>query len=420
MSDQTDAPSSWRLAEGDRHPPPALSPTFTTAEHVRRWRALQAVLTERDLSCAVVAHSRNVHYLAGVAVHGHVVIPADGDPVLLVQIDGARARVLSPVPTVVDSRGMGTLVQVLQELGVADGVLGLEHDFLTVAAHRKLADRLPRARLVDVAPDLLDLRLVKSVEEVGVLERAGRLSDTQLLHVRDFARPGVTEVELHAELGRLQRMSGADGVSAKHGSNDRLIEHAWVVSGPNTEQVSGYWLTMTGGGPSPGRPYGPTSRVMQRGDLLCVDVGTAVAGYHADHARSYVLGRPDDRQRRCWDALLEMQTRAIEAAVPGRPVSEVYDAAHRVAQDRGFADHFMTRALHDVPYVGHGVGVEIDEGPLLTPRNRTVLEEGMVLAIEPKVIVPGWGGMTVEDTVVLTRDGARRLTGVTTELELPV
>ncbi|HVM12983.1 MAG TPA: Xaa-Pro peptidase family protein [Egibacteraceae bacterium] len=397
-----------------------MAPTFTPSEHTRRWHALQRLLRDKGLSGAVVAYSRNVLYLAGMAVHGHVVVPTEGDPVLLAQIDSGRAGALSPVPTVLTSRGVGTLVEVLADLGVADGVLGVEHDFLTIAAHGKLQGRLPRARFVDVAPDLLALRSIKSPEEVAVLERAARLSDAQLLRVREIARPGVTEVELHVELGRLQRTEGADGFSAKHGPNDRLIEHAWVVSGPHTEQVSGYWLTMTGAGPSPARPYGPTSRVLQEGDLLCCDVGTAVAGYHVDHARSYVLGCPDDRQRRCWDALLEMQSRAIEAAVPGRPASDVYDAAHRVAQTLGFADHFMTRALYDVPYVGHGVGLEIDEGPLLTPDNRTVLQEGMVLAVEPKVIVPGWGGLTVEDTVVLTRYGAQRLTGVTTELELPV
>lgn len=397
---------------------PVGTPTFTRAEHRRRWTALQAVLRDRGLSCAVLAYSRHVLYYAGMAVHGHVVVPADGDPVLLVQIDGARARVLSPLPRVVDSRGLSTLVGVLQELGAERGTIGVEHDFLTVAAHGRLAARLPGAELVDVGSDVLELRSVKSAEELAVLEQAAGISDAQFRYLREGLRPGVTEIEVHAGLGRLQRTAGADGVSAKHGANDRFIDHAWVVSGPNTEQISGYWLTMTGRGPSPARPYGPTLRRLEVGDIVCCDIGTSWQGYHVDHARSYVLGPADDRQKRCWEALLEMQARAVEAAAPGRPVRDVYDAALRVAQSHGFAANFMTAALYDVPYVGHGVGLEIDEGPLLTPGNDSVLREGMVLAIEPKVIVPGWGGMTVEDTVVVSPGGGRRLTGGSTELEL--
>ncbi len=393
-------------------------PSFDATEYRRRWAGLQEALQARDLAAAVLSQSRNVLYYAGMAVHGHVVVPAAAAPVLLVQIDGRRARALSPVPRVVDSRGMTTLVETLHELGCHDGTIGVEEEFLSVAAHRKLRTRLPGAELVDVGTDVLALRARKSPAEIDVLRRAAAVSDAQFALVRERARAGVSEIELHADLGRLQRQLGADGVSAKRSSNDRFIDHAWVVSGPNTEQVSGYWLTMTGAGPSPARPYGPTSRALQHGDILCCDIGTAYHGYHVDHARSYVVGPPHDRHLRVWDALLEMQEQAVEVAVPGRTASEVYDAARRVAEARGLADVFMTRAVTDFPYVGHGVGVEIDEGPLLSPTDRTVLQEGMVLAVEPKVIIPGWGGMTLEDAVVVRREGAERLTGGGTDLRL--
>lgn len=397
--------------------PSGFGPTFEVAEHRRRWAALQEVLRRRGIGCAVLSQSRNLLYYAGMAVHGHVVVPAEGDPVLLVQIDLARAQAVSSVPHVIESRGLSTLAAVLEDLGCRQARLGVEEDFLTVSAHRKLSGRLPSAELVDVAADVLSLRRRKSAAELAVLRRAAEASEAQFDLVRERARPGVSEIELHGQLSVLQRQLGMDGPSAKHTSNDRFIE-AWVVSGPNTAQVSGYWLTMTGAGPSPARPYGPTTRSLQEGDLLCCDIGTAYHGYHVDHARTYVIGRASERQRRYWDALLEAQARAVDAAVPGRPASSVYEAAHGVAVRRGLADVFMTRAVTDFPYVGHGVGVEIDEGPLLAPSDHTVLEAGMVLAIEPKVIVPGWGGMTVEDTVVVTRDGAVRLTGGSTELEL--
>lgn len=394
-----------------------LAPTFDVAEYRRRWQALQDVLRRAGVACAVLSQARNVLYYAGMALHGHVVVPADGDPVLLAQIDSARARAISAVPQVLESRGMPTLVQTVQELGCQDERIGVEHDFLTVTAHRRLLRALPRADLVDVGDAALLLRRHKSAAELAVLRHAAAASDRQFDLIRERARPGMSEVELHAELTLLQRRLGMDWLSAKHTSNDRFIE-PWVVSGPHTSQVSGHWLTMTGPGPSPGRPYGPTNRVFEPGDLLCCDIGTAYHGYHVDHARTYTFGRPTSRQRFIWDSLQEMQARALESAVPGRTAGDVYRAAEAVAEERGLGDVFMTRAVTDFRYVGHGVGVEIDEGPLLAPSDDTPLAEGMVLAIEPKVVIPGWGGMTLEDTVVVTRGGAQPLTGTGTELEI--
>ncbi len=403
-------------------PDPGADPSepeaLDAAEYRRRWTELQAALRDRGIACAVLAQSRNVLYHAGMAVHGHVVLPAEGDPVLLVQIDHARASAVSAVPQVLPSRGTTTLVGTLADLGCDASTIGIEEDFLTVTAHRKLRSRVPRAELVDVAADVAFLRRRKSPAEIALLRRAAAISDEQFALLRSLIRPGVTEVDVYAGLGHLQRRLGADGVSAKHGANDRLIDHAWVVSGPNTAQVSGYWLTMSGAGPSPARPYGPTTRTIERGDLVCCDVGTAYHGYHVDHARSLVLGPPTSRQQRCWEALLEVQDRTIGAIRPGRSAAEVYAVAETAAEELGIGPVFMTAALHDFRYVGHGVGLEIDEGPLLAPGDTSVLDEGMVLAVEPKVIDPGWGGMTVEDTVVVTAAGASRLTGASRELQL--
>jgi len=395
----------------------AATAVFTREELTRRWRGLQAVLREREVDAAVLQQSRNVLYYGGIAVHGQVVVPLIGEPRFLVQIDAERASVVSPA-AVTPSRGLRTLVDTLAELGVTHGRLGIEKDSLSLAAYERLVERMPHAVFVDVGADTLRLRMVKSPYEVELIRRSAAVSDLLFERLRQIARPGRTEIELHQELGALQRSLGGDGVICKHGANERTLEHGWLVSGGNTAQVSGYWLTMTGLGPSVGRPYGPTARVLREGDLLCYDVGTATSGYHSDSARTYVLGSADARQRSAWQVLCEMRESAIEAVAPGRPASAPYEAALAVARRDGMADYFMTTALHPFPYVGHGVGVEIDEPPLLSPRDPTVFESGMVLAVEPKIIVPGWGGLTIEDTVLVTDDGAEVLTRAGTELEI--
>jgi len=347
------------------------------------------------------------------------VVPAAGTAQFLVQIDGVRAAEVSSLP-VVPSRGLGTLAQTLTELGLEAGRLGVEKDSVTVAWYERFSSRLPGATLVDIGADVLNLRMLKSDAEVEVVKHAAAISDQLFVRLREIAVPGVTEIELHQELVGLQRALGGDGLMSKHGVNDRTVESAWLASGPNTTQVSGYWLTMSGPGPSVGRPYGPTRRQLERGDLICLDVGTSVSGYHSDSARTYVLGPADQRQRAAWSALQVMQDAAVAELVPGRPVAAAYEAALAVARDLGVEEHFMTRALYDFPYVGHGVGVEIDEPPLLSPRDSSVIAAGMVLAVEPKLIDPSWGGLTVEDTVLVTDQGPVRLTRADRELEMPV
>lgn len=404
-------PPDWRSADHTR--------VFSDHEQRRRGRALQQRLRDRDLGAAVLAQSRNVLYFGGIAAQGYVVVPADGEPQFLVQIDPERAAALSSL-RVRPSRGVSTLVETLTSLGLGSAAIGVEKGSLPVSVLERLADRLPGVRWADVGPDVLALRMVKSQEEISWLRVAARISDMLLAELTTLLRPGVSEIDLYGHLALRGRQLGADGLSAKHGFNDRTIEHAWLVSGPNTSRVSGYWLTMTGLGPSPARPYGPTRRVIEKGDLVCYDAGTPVNGYHSDHARTFVVGEASPKQLGLWEALLEVQRHAVAAAQPGRTAADVYDAAARAAAEHGITEHFMTRATLDFPYVGHGVGVEIDEPPLLSPRDRTVLQPGMVLAIEPKVIIPGWGGLTVEDTVLVTTGAPEVLTLAPTQLEVPL
>ncbi|MBA2529344.1 MAG: aminopeptidase P family protein [Euzebyales bacterium] len=390
---------------------------FGGDEYRRRWRALQETLRRDGIAAAVLQQSRNVLYFGGIAVHGQVVIPADGEPTFLVQIDAERARQVSPL-RVVTSRGVGALAAALRDCGAGRERVGIEKDALPVANLERLAAALPEASFADVNAAAYGCRMIKSPPEVDVLRRAAAISCALFDAVAQLARPGLTEIDLHARLAAQARSLGADGLMAKRGWNDRTVEHAWLVSGPNTAQVSGYWLTMSGLGPSPARPYGPTGRPLEHGDLLVYDVGTSFHGYHTDQARTYVLGRASGRQRRYRDALVEMQRAAIAAAVPGAPLGAPYEAARAVAQAHDLYDCFMTRASYDFPYVGHGVGLEIDEPPLLSPRTDGVFEPGMVVAIEPKIIVPGWGGLTLEDTVAVTASGNEVLTRAVDRFEL--
>ena len=157
-------------------------------------------------------------------------------------------------------------------------------------------------------------------------------------------------------------------------------------------------------------PYGPSLRKVRAGDLVCIDHGTMYRGYHSDEGRTFVVGKARDKQKRLFDIVRRAQDAAIAQVRPGVPAAEVYRAAWRVARDAGYEEYFMAYGQYGVEYLGHGLGLEIDEPPLVGPKTTTLLEEGMTLALEPKLIIPGWGGVDLEDTLVVTGDGCEVLT----------
>lgn len=390
-------------------PEESWPPPFPASEYQARIDRLRAGAVRDTADAAVILHPRDLIYFTGIETAAQLVVPAVGTPTHLVQLNLGRVRAEGPVGDVRPSSGLRTLRDVLRALLPSGGRVGVTLDVLPHHYAQRLAAMADGFELVDISDTVMGLRAVKSAAEVDVIRAAAGISRRSFELARAVARPGVAEFELQLEMQRLERGSGADEWMTHRGWNTHL---GWGIlcSGPRTAEVSGHWMTETGTGPSAAQPYGAGRRRFREGDLVLIDRGVVLHGYHCDEARTLVVGEPDERQARYWQALQSVLSEAVAAIRPGQPVSGVYDAAARAAADVGVGDFFMTRASHDFAYVGHGVGLEIDEPPLVAPRSRMPLRAGMVLALEPKVIVPGWGGLTLEDMVVVTEEGAQRLT----------
>ncbi len=177
------------------------------------------------------------------------------------------------------------------------------------------------------------------------------------------------------------------------------------MSGPNLTVRGGHGLVVTGAGLSAGAPYGPSRRTLCPGDLIVLDTGTTRDGYTADESRTFVVGQPNPAQRALFAVTQDAEEAALEALRPGVPVGDVYAAVDAVIE-AGAGPGFPAGSLTLPGFVGHGIGLELDEPPVLWPKDDTVLREGIVLAVEIEVSAPGRGIMTkLEDTVVV-RSGA--------------
>jgi len=254
--------------------------------------------------------------------------------------------------------------------------LGVEKTHLTLSAWERLREVAGEGEPVDVGAEIRRLRARKTPEEIAHLERAARITDEVAERTLRALEPGRMEVEVAAALDLAIAASGA-GISFA----------TLVQSGENTAL--------------PHRP--PGTRRLRVGDLVLVDFGAAWEGYRADTTRTIVLGEPDARQREFHRLVLEAHDAGIAAVRAGVTAGEVDEAARSVLREAGLGERFIHR-------LGHGLGLEPHEAPSLDPGGDTILEAGMVVTIEPGVYIPGWGGIRIEDDVVVELNGCRVLT----------
>jgi len=350
-----------------------------------RQRRVAQGLEERRLDALLVTHLPNVRYLCGFTGSAGVLLVANGR--FRFFTDGryreqARAEVQGARVVVPKGPVLDAAARVLADLRVK--TVGLESEYLSVAAEAKVARTLrPKARLRPTLGLVEEHRMVKEPAEVGCLRAAVRLGSSLFDQAVAAIRPGVPERVIAAELEYAARIAGADGMSFE---------------------------TIVAAGPRSALPHGLASiQPIPRRGFVVLDFGVILRGYCSDMTRTVHVGQPTAEARRVYQGVRDAQQAAIDAVRPGRAVGEVDWAARCWLRRAGLARYFT----HST---GHGVGLEIHEPPRIARGQKEVLRPGMVITIEPGVYVPGWGGVRIEDMVVVTTTSCEVLTSTTKEL----
>jgi Xaa-Pro aminopeptidase len=384
--------------------------------HTGRLTAFGAALGEAGFAAAVVSHPRDLFYLVGTAQPCNLlVVPGEG-ALLAARRFGDLVREQAAVRDVIDAPGLRPFAKRLIDLGRGNGRLGLALDVVPAVLAAKAAETFPDHEIADYSPLLMAQRSIKDEFEIEELRAAVGLFDAAHGAVLEHARPGIREHELSGEMARALRRAGHEGHVFYRRWDANLQPEGLLASGPNLARISGHAITITGVGISPALPFGASTRKLERGDLVVIDMGLNYRGYHGDMARTYAVGEAPPRAAALIDALRAAFAAAMDALRPGAPASEPYEAAVRACEEHGVAQWFQGFGDDRGTYVGHGVGVELDELPLLAAGQTTPLAAGMVLALEPKVIAPEFGGLDIEDTVVVREGGAERLSTLPQEL----
>lgn len=363
------------------------------------------------IDIAIIQFFIDIYYFSGSNQLSTLIVPRDDDPILFVQVGIDVARKDSWIRDIRILEGMNSLRDLFSVGKNGSVTFGINEDTVSGTLYRKYRESFPAAKFVNISPVIQRIRSIKSDKEVNLIEKTAEVSSLGHAHVREVLKPGLTELDLTAAVEHAIRRNGHSGCSITRRGGYALPAGPMAPSGPNLGVISGNGaITMTGTGLSPALPMGASQRKMNSGDMVAVDVSTHVNGYHSDEARMYIIGQPDEQQENAFEVIFNAYQAAIDAIRPGVRSREVYYAAADVIEQAGYLDYFAAFSRYPkYSYLGHGVGLEAIEFPLIDPRDETVLQPNMVIAIEPKLIAPHWG-CALEDTILVTDDGYRFLT----------
>lgn len=378
-----------------------------TVEIQRRLDAFRSALVADGIDAAVILEASDLVYLTGVMADAHLIVPADDEPRLLVRRDLDRVRLESPIARIEPFGSLRDLGPQLATIGARR--IGFELDVLPAARYLRYRSLLEPADIVDASAPLARIRARKSDWEIDCCRAAAAQVHTAFDAVPALLESCRTDRELQIELERVLRHAGHQGPIRFRGLNGQMFYGA-VLAGPDGAIAP--WADTPLGGPGPNSAVGkgPAGWVIGEGDAITVDLVGAAEGYLADATRTFFRGVGRDPLPEALE-VCEGILRAIEEQLkPGVPAGEAYRLGADLASDAGFGDHWMGFGPARVRFVGHGVGLEVNERPFLAAGVEEALEEGNVVAIEPKLVFPGIGAVGVENTYVVTAAGVERVT----------
>lgn len=358
----------------------------------------------------------NIYYLTGVWADGVVWLPLEGEPVLLVRRGMERCRLESPLRHVVEYASYAQIPVLCAEAGSPlSSVLAAEMGSLPWTLADQLRDKLKGYAFIAGDRALMLTRAIKTSWERRKLFLAGQRHDQALCDVLPaMLRPGMTEREIAVAAWKVFYRFGHGGMN-RMGNYGEDVFLGHIAAGENGNYPSHFNGPLGLKGEHPAIPFmGSPDSVWARQSPLALDIGFMLEGYHTDKTQLYWAGSPasvPDAVRRAQDAALELEERAGAALKVGAIPSDIWKDACERARVLGVAEGFMGLGDNKVAFLGHGIGLVIDEYPVLAQRFDEPLEEGMILAIEPKIGLPGIGMVGVENTFEVTPQGGRCLTG---------
>ncbi len=379
---------------------------FLEKEIQLRVSRISDVLRSSGYDAMLVSSNANLYYTSGRVYSGYTYIDSCGGVTYFVKrpvgLDGNNVKYIRKPE------------QIVELLAQKPAKIALELDSLTVNDYNRLCKVFASSEVVDASSILRRLRSVKTEYEISKLKESGVHHDEAYKHIHKMYREGMTDIELQIEIERQLRLDGSLGIFRIHGESMELFMGN-VMCGDNADAPSPYDFAMGGAGLDESLPVGCNGTTIKPGMTVMVDMCGNFNGYMTDMTRCFYVGHLDELALKAHELSRAIHHRLVVEAKPGVPASRLYEIAMEMTKEAGLESYFMGHK-QQAGYIGHGVGIEVNEAPVLAPRSREVLEEGNVIALEPKYVIPHVGAVGIESTYVVTTKGLVCITNFPEEI----
>ena len=378
-------------------------------EIVLRHGKVKALMKCQGIDFALIADNATIYYLTGRVYAGFVGLYADENiPV--------QYFVRRPVGLTGEGLTYIRKPEDIPALLLTDKIesVGLEFDCQAYSSCLRLMKVFAGKNPVNVSGVIRKVRSVKTAFELGLLRRSGIIHTNVYERIPSLYQDGMTDLEFQIEIERESRLKGCLGQFRISGGAMELLM-ANILVGDNADNPTPYDFAMGGAGQDPSLPVGANGTVLKPGVSVMVDCNGNYTGYMTDMTRVFSIGKLTDLAYKAHECSIHICRVLEEQGKPGIEAKELYNKAVEIAEASGLSDYFMGHK-QKAGFVGHGIGIEINEGPVLAPRSKDVLESGNVIAIEPKFVIPGVGAVGIENSYVVSEDGLVRLTHAPEEI----
>lgn len=373
-------------------------------DYQMKWIRIQKVMQEKGADGCLLTNGINLFYATGHIYSGYFYLPAEGEPWYFVKRPNGLVG-----EHVVYLRKPEQLPDLFRENGLSmPQHLLLEADELTYSDYTRLQSIFQPQTTGNATVLLRQIRKVKTPWEIEQTRLCARRHEAVYQEIPACFRPGMTDLEFQYEIELRMRKHGSLGLFRAFGPNMDIYMGS-ILTGSNAETPSPFDFALGGGGMDASCPLGANGTPLKEGMAIMVDMAGNYTPYMTDMTRVFSVGKLTDKAYHAHEVSRRIH-QEIEAAVrPGVACADLYQLALRIVEEEGLAAYFMG-TKQQAKFVGHGVGLQINELPVLTPRSKEILEENMIFALEPKFVLPEIGAVGVENTYLVTAQGCEKLT----------
>ncbi|MDR0844485.1 MAG: Xaa-Pro peptidase family protein [Tannerella sp.] len=369
-----------------------------------RRKRVQNAMQQMNVDGCLLTMDVNLYYMTGRVFSGYFYLPTEGEPVSFVKRPNdftgegvASIRKPEQIAEFFTGRGMSFPKRLL-----------LETDEITYNECIRLQEVFQSPETGNATTLMRRVRMIKTPWEIEQFRLSARQHALTYSEIPSCFRPGMTDVAFQAGIEQRMRLNGSFGVFHAFGSNMDIFMGS-VLTGSNAEAPSPYDFALGGGGQVPLCPIGANGTVLKEGMAVMVDMVGNYTAYLTDMTRVFATGKLPELAYRAHQTSIGIQEKIMQTARPGVACAALYDLALAEVEKQGLAGYFMgTR--QQAKFVGHGIGLQINEPPVLTSRSKEELQPGMMLALEPKFVIPGVGAVGIENSFLVTETGLEKIT----------